>query len=345
VENVEIAAAKGRIVMDFGVFDHLDCNGADLCTQYAQRLELATLYDQLGFYAYHLAEHHSTPLGMSPSPSVFLSSIIQRTQRLRIGPLVYLLPLYHPLRLLEEICMLDNLSNGRMQLGVGRGISPIELAYYGRTPDEAKEVYEENLRILLAGFAAKTLNHAGRYSRFDKVPMSLRPTQRPHPPIWMGISSEGSAAFAGKSGYNIVALMRGAAMRSRVEAYREARGTEEWGKVGISFLVVVGDDDGSAISIASSAYTAWHHSFHYLYRLHGRQPELGTWPETFGELMKAERAIAGSPQTVIDFLRHQVDASGINYIVSQLMFGNLPHEMAKRSIELYAREVIPKVRA
>jgi alkanesulfonate monooxygenase SsuD/methylene tetrahydromethanopterin reductase-like flavin-dependent oxidoreductase (luciferase family) len=85
---------------------------------------------------------------MSPSPSVFLSAVIQRTRRLRIGPLVYLLPLYHPLRLIEEVCMLDNLSGGRMQVSVGRGISPIELGYYGRTPDEAREIYEENLRIL-----------------------------------------------------------------------------------------------------------------------------------------------------------------------------------------------------
>src|ERR1700732_2157407 len=69
-----------RDSMEFGIFDHLDHTGMDLRTQYAQRLELAALYDELGFYAYHLAEHHSTPLGMSPSPSVFLSAVIQRTR-------------------------------------------------------------------------------------------------------------------------------------------------------------------------------------------------------------------------------------------------------------------------
>lgn len=338
------SAQQAEVGMDFGVFDHLDRTGADLPGQYARRLELAALYDQLGFYAYHLAEHHSTPLGLSPSPSVFLSSVIQRTRCLRVGPLVYLLPLYHPLRLLEEICMLDNLSNGRMQLGVGRGISPIELGYYGQTSDQAKDVYEENLRILLAGFANEMLTYEGRFSTFEKVPMSIRPVQQPHPPIWMGISSEESAAFAGKAGYNIVALMPGAAMRSRVEAYRAARGNGPMGKVGISYLVVVGDDDNSAMSAASAAYTTWHRSFHYLYRLHGRQPVQRAWPKTFAGLVEAERAIAGSPQTVIDFMRRQVDASGINYIVSQLMFGDLPHETAKRSIELYAREVIPGLR-
>ena len=175
--------------------------------------------------------------------------------------------------------------------------------------------------------------------------MSIRPAQRPHPPIWMGIASEESAAFAGKAGYNIVALMPAAAMRLRVEAYRKARGAGETGKVGISYHVVVSDDDASAMSAASSAYATWYRSFNHLYRLHGRQPVLGAWPETFPEMMKAERAVAGSPRTVIDFMRRQVDVSGINYIVSQLMFGNLPHETAKRSIELYAREVIPKIQA
>ena len=151
--------------MDFGIFDHLDHNGSDLPQQYEQRLKLVELYDQLGFYGYHVAEHHSTPLGMAPSPSVYLASVIQRTKRLRIGPLVYLLPLYHPLRLLEEVCMLDNLSGGRMQVGVGRGISPIELGYYGRLPEEAKDVYEENLRILLRGFSNETLSYEGRSTR------------------------------------------------------------------------------------------------------------------------------------------------------------------------------------
>ena len=108
--------------MDFGIFDHVDRNASSLPEQYEQRMRLVELYDQLGFYGYHIAEHHSTPLGMAPSPSVYLASVIQRTRRLRIGPLVYLLPLYNPLRLLEEICMLDNLSGGRMQVGVGRGV-------------------------------------------------------------------------------------------------------------------------------------------------------------------------------------------------------------------------------
>ena len=332
--------------MEFGIFDHLDRNGATLPEQYEQRLQLVELYDRLGLFGYHVAEHHSTPLGMAPSPSVYLASVIQRTERLRVGPLVYLLPLYHPLRLLEEICMLDNLSGGRFQLGVGRGISPIELGYYGRAPEEAKAVFDENLRVLLDGFVNPTLSFEGEFSRFNEVPMSLQPLQRPHPPVWLGINSIESAQSAARAGFNIVGLMAASQMRSRVEAYRNASALGELGanKVGLSYLVVVGDDDASAGNAASAAYLRWHSSFHHLYRINGRQPTLGAWPEDFDGLVQQRRAIAGSPSVVTRFLQEQVETSGVNYILAQMMFGDLPFETARRSVTLFAEEVIPSFR-
>ena len=96
--------------MRFGIFDHLDDSGLPLSQHFEARLKLIEAYDRAGFYGYHLAEHHNTPLGYAPSPSVFLAAVAQRTEQLRFGPMVYLLPLYHPLRLIEEICMLDQMS-------------------------------------------------------------------------------------------------------------------------------------------------------------------------------------------------------------------------------------------
>jgi hypothetical protein len=96
--------------IQFGVFDHLDVGAAPLGQHYENRLRLIEAYDRLGLRTYHLAEHHATPLGLAPSPSVFLAAVAQRTQRLRFGPLVYTLSLHHPLRVAEEICMLDNMS-------------------------------------------------------------------------------------------------------------------------------------------------------------------------------------------------------------------------------------------
>ena len=129
----------------FGVFDWIDRGKAplrQLHQLYAERLQLLEAADAAGFFCYHLAEHHATPLGMAPSPALFLTAAAQRTQQIRLGPLVYLLPLYHPLRLIEEVCMLDHLSEGRLELGIGRGVSPYELGYFdvdaADTGDEAQ---------------------------------------------------------------------------------------------------------------------------------------------------------------------------------------------------------------
>jgi alkanesulfonate monooxygenase SsuD/methylene tetrahydromethanopterin reductase-like flavin-dependent oxidoreductase (luciferase family) len=173
--------------MQYGVFDHLDRNDLSLRDYYESRLMIIEAYDRLGFYAYHVAEHHSTPLGLAPSPSVFLSAVAQRTRRLRFGPLVYALPLYHPLRMIEDICMLDQMSGGRLEIGFGRGSVPAELIYYGQSPEQAQAIYTEALELILKGLTERTLTFHGQFFRFDNVPMELEPLQKPHPPIWYGV--------------------------------------------------------------------------------------------------------------------------------------------------------------
>src|SRR5215471_20284609 len=127
----------------FGVFDWIDRAAEPLHRLYEERLQLLEVADSAGFFCYHLAEHHSMPLGMAPSPALFLSAAAQRTRSIHLGPLVYLLPLYNPLRLIEEVAMLDQLSGGRLELGVGRGVVPYELRYHGVDPDDTRAVFDE----------------------------------------------------------------------------------------------------------------------------------------------------------------------------------------------------------
>src|SRR5581483_2098253 len=169
--------------MKFGIFDHIDQSNVPLPQQFSERLKLIEAYDRLGFYAYQLAEHHGTPLGLAPSPSVFMAAVAQRTKRLRFGPLVYSLPLYHPVRLIEEICMLDHLSSGRFELGVGRGVSPIEVGFYGVDPGHGPRQFPEALRVIKNGLTNDELSFTGEFYKFEKVPMLLRPLQKPHPPL------------------------------------------------------------------------------------------------------------------------------------------------------------------
>src|ERR671936_1646957 len=150
-------------LVHFGIFDWIDRNQLPLPDLYEERLRCLEYADEAGFYCYHLAEHQATPLGMAPSPSVFLAAAMQRTQRLRLGPLVYLLPLYNPLRLIQEICMLDSMSRGRLEVGVGRGVSPYELAFYKVTPQGARAMFREALDILTSGLASGEVSHEGKY--------------------------------------------------------------------------------------------------------------------------------------------------------------------------------------
>src|SRR5947207_6577087 len=216
--------------MQFGVFDHLDRNDLALRDYYESRLQIIEAYDRLGFYAYHVAEHHSTPLGLAPSPSIFLSAVAQRTRRLRFGPLVYALPLYHPLRMIEEICMLDQLSGGRLEIGFGRGSVPAELIYYGQSPEQAQAIYAEALELILKGLTEPALTFHGQFFRFDNVPMELVPLQKPHPPIWYGVHAPESAERAARKGLRVVSLDPVAAAHAAFDRFRatwrDARSTE-----------------------------------------------------------------------------------------------------------------------
>src|ERR671937_2422464 len=170
--------------MEFGVFDWIDRDPLLLADTYEQRLQVVAAADQAGFWCYHLAEHHGTPLGMAPAPGLFLAAAAQRTRRIHLGPLVYLLPLYDPLRLIEEVCMLDHLSGGRLELGIGRGVSPYELGYFGVDAAGTRAMFNEALAVLVAGLTHERLTFEGQHYQYRDVPMELHPLQQPYPPLW-----------------------------------------------------------------------------------------------------------------------------------------------------------------
>jgi alkanesulfonate monooxygenase SsuD/methylene tetrahydromethanopterin reductase-like flavin-dependent oxidoreductase (luciferase family) len=333
--------------MDFGIFDHLDRYDIPLQQYYADRLKLVAQYDAAGFYSYHLAEHHATPLGMAPSPSVFLAAVAQRTRRLRFGPLVYALPLYHPLRLIEEICMLDQMSGGRLDIGFGRGASPIELAIFGEDPAKAEATYVEALDLVIKGLTQKTLTFHGERFRFDNVPLLIEPLQQPHPPIWYGVHSAESAERAARQGLNTVSLDGPAQAKVTTDRYRavwrERCGEPPLAKLGIGRFIVVGETDAEAMALARRAYPLWNASFTHLFRAHGRSPRHPR-PDDFDGVIKVGQGIAGTPDTVTRYLRAQVEQIGANYIVGQFAFGDLTLAECQRSVSLFAEAVMPALR-
>jgi alkanesulfonate monooxygenase SsuD/methylene tetrahydromethanopterin reductase-like flavin-dependent oxidoreductase (luciferase family) len=334
--------------MEFGIFDHCDANGLPLHEFYDNRLKIVEAYDRGGFYCYHVAEHHATPLGLAASPGVYLAGVAQRTKRLRFGPLVYTLPLYHPLRITEEICLLDQMSNGRMQVGIGRGISPLETRAFGIDPAERVARTEEIRQVMLQGFTQKVVNFQGRFYTCKDVPMELEPCQKPHPPIWIGAASAESAARAAANGYNFVSLSTAAETRVLIDSYRtswqQAHGDQPLPKLGLGRFIVVGATDADAMALARRAYRRWHESFHQLWRRHGTMPTHGERAREFDEIMDGGRGIAGTPETCARMLTAQLAEAGANYSVGQFVFGDMSLDEALGSIDRFVREVMPAVR-
>ncbi len=340
--------------MKFGLFDHVDRSTLPLAEQFDKRLEFIAAADKTDFYCYHVAEHHATPLNMVPVPGVYLGAIARTTERIRLGPLVYLLTLYSPLRLIEEICILDHLCHGRLDVGVGRGVSPFELNYHNIDFATTREVFLEALDAVIHGLTHDTLEHEGKHFSYKNVPMELRPLQAPHPPIWYPSSGAESSAFIGAAGYHYSTLGTVEAARKCVDAYKAAyakrggasgaaTGFPGGPAIGVNRHVVVAETDAAAKRIAEPAYDAWYASLTKLWRENKVQGPAITRDTVshLDEAMKGGSFIVGSPSTVRAEIERQVAAIGVNYFVCGMYFGTMAHGDAMQSLALFADEVMP----
>ncbi|QPB24598.1 LLM class flavin-dependent oxidoreductase [Rhizobium sp. 007] len=330
-----------------GIFDHLDEDGRDIAQQYADRLRLTETCDRLGFYAYHLAEHHCTPHGTAPSPNLFLSSVAQRTRQLRVGPLVMLLSLYHPLRAFEEICMLDQLSGGRLDLGIGRGSLPAELGYFGIGADAMPECYVEASEILVEAMKGGTLSYQGHHFELNNVPLTLRPHQRPHPPTWIATNRPESACWAAANGANIACLGPASVVRKITDAFRSHRGKigdagDESPFLGLLRMVVVGRSAEHAYSLAAPAYERWLKSFKFLYDVNAI-PIPSNLPLTFDAAIESELCVVGTAAFVRRTLLDQLEQAGANYLLCQLAFGDLPLDDSLYTAVAIQTEIMDRV--
>ena len=332
--------------MQFGIFDQNDNGPYPLAEQYENRLKLIACYDRAGFRTYHMSEHHSTPLNLASSPSVFLAAIAQRTERLRLGPLVYVLPAHHPLRLAEEICMLDHLSRGRLEVGIGRGASPHELAYFGVDPQAAPEMYVEAYNVIMQALTRDQVNFSGKHYQFADVPIEMKPLQRPHPPLWYAVPVPDGAAWPAQNQINIVCGGPLVRVREITDRYRaawaaEGRSPTELPLLGINRFVVAADSDREAMALGRRAWPLFYRSFMKLWKLHGTQPRYARIPEDFDSVVANGGALAGSPGTIRDRVRRMTEEAGTNYFISQFSFGDLAHDEVMHSVGIFAREMLP----
>ncbi|MGX7896119.1 LLM class flavin-dependent oxidoreductase [Tsuneonella sp. HG222] len=331
--------------MRFGVFDHVDANGQAVADELAARLRLVELYEKLGFYCYHMAEHHATELGMAPSPSVFLAAVAARTRMIRLGSLVYLLPLHHPVRLLEEIAVLDQLSGGRFQVGIGRGGQPAEHTRFGLAVDDLAPMFEEALGLILEGLGTgRIAAHDGPHYQLPEVELRVRPIQRPHPPLWYGTASSHRNEWAARYGVNLLCLIPDERTRPIFDDYREklaasGRTGDAAPFLGLARQLVVAPTDAEALALGERAWKRFADSFNWL-PLRLGMPPFPLAP-TFDAAMKAGMAFAGSPALVRDWIARSRDVAGIDYMALEIGFGDLAEEEIAQTATLFAEEVMP----
>ncbi len=331
--------------MQFGIFDHMEQRGGELGELYDQRLQMLEYADAAGFARYHKAEHHFTTLDAAPSAMVFLAAASQRTKRIRLGSLVSLLPFYHPVRFIEEVCALDHLSAGRLDVGIGKGISPIEHRLWGNPDAEAVARTADAIEIVRKGLTARRLTHASAFHKFDALPMLLAPQQSPHPPLWY----PGNVEFAGSHRLNTVVGGPIAAIHAQVSRFHElvASAKEDWNPgvaspvIGATRHVYVAPTREAAHARARVAWKRYDENLSSLWRANGMEPVFSpSLKGNFDLAVGAQVLLAGTPADV----RSHVEALGaeaaLDYFVGAFAWGDLNHEEAMASLRLFVEGVM-----
>jgi len=335
------------MALRFGIFDHVERREISLAQLFRERLEYIRFADEAGFWGYHKAEHHLTPLDAACSTTAYLAAAALETERIRLGPLVYLLPFHHPVRLIEDICYLDQLSGGRLEVGVGRGISPAEHALWGHDPDTARARSQETLAILLAGLGAEKLDYQGEFYSFEGVPIEVAPLQDPRPPLWY----PGNVEFAAQRGLHTVVFGPPPAVAKAVAQYREVAAHASAPPinpgaptVGAVRHLLVASDEREAIERGRKSWARYTANLTKLFRRFNLPvPMDPTVGGDFDRAREVRAAVVGTPETVRQDVAALADA-GADYYIGAFSWGDLEHREAMRSVRMFASEVMPAFR-
>ena len=338
--------------IEFGIWDHFERRSdVAVADQYQQKIDLLQAAEQLGFYGYLVAEHHLSPLDLAPSPSIFLAALAQATRTLRIGSLVHVLPLYHPVRLVQEFCMLDQISRGRLDIGVGRGVRSVEHEWFGFSPDESRRRNDEMLAILVSAMATGTIGASGAYYQIPAAPLDLLPVQRPYPPLWYA----GGTDFAGRHRMNFLTRSVDEVLRYWSLVDQHAGSAERLNPhvaeplAGITRHMVVRRTDAEAIAVARRAWPVYQRNWEATsLRMPNGQVAHARVDEFDAVLSENRNLLVGSPETVSGTLRQWRDQLADKpsfYFAPAVQWGDISPAESLATIQLFATEVMPTVRA
>jgi alkanesulfonate monooxygenase SsuD/methylene tetrahydromethanopterin reductase-like flavin-dependent oxidoreductase (luciferase family) len=243
--------------------------------------------------------------------------------------------------------MLDQMSRGRFLLGIGKGISPIEVGYYGVDYKNADKMFAESFAIIMQALTKKTVDFSGEFFRYNNVPFEVEALQKPHPPLWYGVVNPDSAERAAKAGMNFISNSTAAVVKTKVARYRAAHHAaagQPAPKFGMNRYMVLAETEDEALQVARRAYRRWWSSFMSLWHKHNIPPTNVNYPPEIDGQIADGRAIATTPAKALELLRGQFAESGANYLVCRFAFGDLSLGESLNSLELFQRHVMPGLR-
>jgi len=343
--------------MDFGLFYYCQGRGVPHDQIYAETLEQIVLAERLGFRECWFAEHHFTDYSLLPSPNLMIASGLQRTERMRFGNYVNILPFHNPGRLAAEAAMLDNLGRGRYDFGIGRGVRPGEFAKFSVPYDESAAMTDEATEILLAAWTRDSFSYQGRYWSFPELSLRPRVYQQPHPPLHLVATRPETVARAGVRGWPVALHFSPTETVARcVESYREAlAGRTEPAGEGLyrprlllcRETFVAETPEAARAQGALALLGFWHLSAllpppppsefsDELLREYTRRVWGG---HSYDELEALGGMLIGSPDEIAAKVA-RLEALGVDTLLLVAAFGNLSHEQVCRSLELFAAAAI-----
>jgi alkanesulfonate monooxygenase SsuD/methylene tetrahydromethanopterin reductase-like flavin-dependent oxidoreductase (luciferase family) len=336
--------------MQIGLFHSVQWpEGSDQSDRYAQALTQACHADALGFDSVWLTEHHFSRHGIVSDSLMVLAHLAARTTTVRLGTAVSVLPLHHPLRFAEAAATVDQLSQGRLDLGIGRGYQPGEFRGFGVDIAEKHARFDEALDLVRKVWAADgPVSHCGRYFSFTDAAPQPRPYQQPHPPLWVATDSPDGLAACAAQDWGVL-LPQGTSltvtagqMKRYVDALAGAGHGSERARVNLARAAYVAPSDEQAWADAEGPYKAFLGYADKLRRATDAGAESGRSPFDLDADLRLS-ALFGSPDTVIAGLA-AIRELGIDRVMLFMHMGELPHHKIMSSLELFAREVLPVVR-
>ena len=338
--------------MDFGIFLLLQSPTAKSHQEiFSRGTDLAKTADKLGFESVWCAEHHFSTYGYLSRPLMFASHLATQTEKIRVGSAVVVLPLHHPLIVAEEIATADLLSNGRLDIGLGRGYQVYEFERLGMKLEESRERFEEAVDILLLAFKGEPFSFNGKHFKFGETSIFPTPVQKPRPPIWVVGQSEESIVATAKRGFNLVSGGFGVSLE-RLKEFRKSFDdllvdAEQKDNIRVSTqrAVYVTNDESELPEIIEQA--RWNMRVTLSLRQGLERVEKGHAQaipfdnEPSDEELIDRYFVMGTPATCIEKLSEIRDVMGLDHFNANFWFGDLEHKQVLRSMELFAKEVMP----